>query len=64
MTNPEGRYIVGRHWHRWAVLDQSCNPPRDISLHDTQADAQHAAHQLNNPPQRARQASLFDTQEA
>jgi hypothetical protein len=58
-----GRYVVARHWHRWAVHDQSCNPPHTVSTHNTQAEAAAAATRLNQPPQRARQTSLFDTQE-
>jgi hypothetical protein len=59
-----GRYIVARHWHRWAVQDGSWNPPRDLTTHNTQADAQAHADQLNQPPQRAQQTQLFTTQEA
>lgn len=65
--NLDGRYVVGRHWHRWTVLDQSHNPPVPVGRPlATEADAQAAADQLNTPrtpPQRTRQASLFDTQE-
>lgn len=67
MTGAEGRYTVGRHWHRWTVVDQSWNPPHPVGRpHDTEAAAQAAADQLNTPratPQRTQQASLFDTQE-
>jgi hypothetical protein len=58
-----GRYAVGRHWHRWAVLDQSWNPPHTVSTHNTQAEAAAAADRLNQPPQRTRQTTLFDIQE-
>ncbi len=63
MSDVDGRYIVGRHWHRWSVQDQSWNPPKTLSLHDTCEQAQAAAARLNTP-RRAQQASLFDTQEA
>jgi hypothetical protein len=59
-----GRYLVARHWHRWAVLDQSWNPPKTHSTHETERDAQAHADQLNQPPQRAQQTQLFTTQEA
>jgi hypothetical protein len=63
-VTPTGRYIVARHWHRWAVQDGSWNPPKTRSTHDTAASAQAEADRLNHPPQRARQTTLFDTQEA
>ena len=60
-----GRYVVGRHWGRWTVLDQSHNPAEPIGRpHTTHAAAQAAADRLNNPPRPAHQPTLFNTQEA
>lgn len=67
MSDLDGRYIVGRQWTRWVVLDQSWNPPQRIGRpHDTQADARAAADRLNTPttrPQPPQQATLFNHEE-
>lgn len=57
----QGRYLVDRHWGRWAVYDQSHNPPRLLGRpYPSKTAAQEAADRLNTPPQRTQQASLFD----
>lgn len=63
----QGRYEVGKHWGRPAVYDGSYLPRQLVREHQTEADAQAHADQLNTPrpaPQRAQQDALFDIQEA
>lgn len=61
MTDPGGRYIVARHWQRWAVLDLSWNPPRHTAgPYDHKTDADAEARRLNTPPPQRTQQSLFD----
>jgi hypothetical protein len=66
MSTTNGRYIVARHWHRWAVQDSSWNPPKVLTTHNHQAGAQAHADRLNQPPARtpsAHQDALFTSQE-
>lgn len=62
MPDQTGRFIVGRYWgRRWSVQDQSWNPPKVISTHDTETEARAAATHRNHPAApRTEQPTLFE----